>query len=192
MNAPTDDYPARLAIEYPERLDRLSTLLRLIFIIPIGVVVYLLSNASAPPTLPTVLMLLFRRKYPRWWFDYMLEYQRFMARISAYASLMTDQYPSTDEEQSVRLDIDYPDASQLSRWLPLIKWLLALPHLIVLAVLGILASLAEIAAWFVIVFTGRYPRPLFSFVLNVARYGQRLNAYAIYLVTDRYPPFRLG
>ena len=138
-------------------------------------------------------MILFREKYPRWWFNWNLELARFTARVSVYWSLMEDTYPSTDEEQYVRLDIDYPDAkTDLSRGLPLVKWLLAIPHYIVLFFLYIGAFFAIVIAWFAILFTGRFPRGLFEFVEGVIRWHSRVAGYAFLLITDRYPPFRLG
>jgi hypothetical protein len=207
-------YPVTFNVDFPDRsLDRLSTLLRIIFIIPIGIVLGLLTPASihyattANGTtnetstlatgggllfLPLVLMILFRQKYPRWWFDWNLQLLRFENRISAYLLLLNDQYPSTDEEQYVHLDLPYPNARQLNRWLPLIKWLLAIPHYIVLFFLAIAALVAVIVAWFAILFTGRYPRDLFNFVVGVMRWSNRVTGYALVLVTDEYPPFRLS
>jgi Domain of unknown function (DUF4389) len=207
-------YPVTFNVDFPDRsLDRLSTLLRIIFIIPIGIVISLLTPASVhyattangttneTSTLatgggilfvPLVLMILFRQKYPRWWFDWNLQLLRFENRVSAYLLLLSDQYPSTDEEQYVHLDLPYPDAPQLNRWLPLIKWLLAIPHYIVLFFLAIAALVAVIVAWFAILFTGRYPRDLFNFVVGVMRWSNRVTGYAFVLVTDEYPPFRLG
>ena len=195
-------YAARLEIDYPERLNRLTTVFRLIWLIPITVVAAVLAGGgleepalgiSAGLFLATLLMILFRRRYPRWWFDFAVELTRFSARISLYAALLTDRYPSTTDEQSVHLDVDYPDAERdLNRWLPLVKWLLALPHWIALTVLSVLAMLAVVIAWFAILVTGRYPRGLFDFVVGVSRWGLRVTAYSILLVTDRYPPFRLG
>ncbi|MCY4664381.1 MAG: DUF4389 domain-containing protein [Acidimicrobiaceae bacterium] len=141
---------------------------------------------------PTLLMILFRQKYPRWWFDWNLELARFTARVYAYLSLMRDEYPSTDEQQAVHLELDYPDASRdLNRWLPLVKWLLAIPHYIVLAVLGVAAFICVIIAWLAIIFTGRYPRGLFNFVLGVHRWSLRVSSYMWLLITDKYPPFSL-
>ena len=138
-------------------------------------------------------MLLFRRKYPRWWFDWNVELTRLATRVGAYSLLLRDEYPSTDEAQAVRLNLDYPDAEHdLNRWLPLVKWLLALPHYIVLTVLALFALVLVIIAWFAILFTGRYPRGIFDFVVGVTRWGLRVQAYAFLLVTDRYPPFRMG
>ena len=137
-------------------------------------------------------MILFRKKYPRWWFDWNLELMRFVNRIDVYLALMDDTYPSTDEQQSVHLDFPYPDVeADLTRGMPLVKWFLAIPHYIVLFFLGIAAFFAVVFAWFAILFTGRYPRGLFGFVEGVCRWHNRVYAYAFALVTDRYPPFRL-
>jgi len=211
MNPPADTYPARLTIDYPDRdLDRVSTLLRLVYVIPIAVVLALIGGAAFGGTageggaragafggsllvLPVLLMILFRQKYPRWWFDFNLELTRFSTRVVSYLALMSDKYPSTDEEQSVHLDLDYPTVTEdLNRWLPLVKWLLAIPHHIVLIFLGLAAVVAVIAAWFAVLFTGRYPRGLFDFVEGVLRWALRVEAYAFLLVTDRYPPFSLS
>jgi len=202
-----EPYPVRLEIDYPESLDRVSTALRIFWIIPIFIVYLLVSGATAGGwdddgsqsaaaaggllVAPTVLMLLFRRKYPRWWFDFNRELTRFGARLSTYALLQRDEYPSTDEEQAVHLEIDYPDATQLNRFLPLVKWLLAIPHYIVLIFLAIAVVFAVIFAWFAILVTGRYPRGLFDFVVGVQRWGERVTGYMALLVTDRYPPFSL-
>jgi hypothetical protein len=142
--------------------------------------------------LATLLMILFRQRYPRWWFDFALELARFSTRIGAYLALLTDQYPSTVEEQDVHLDLDYPDAERdLNRWLPLVKWLFAIPHYLVLIVLTVGALFAVVFAWFAILVTGRYPRGSFDFVVGVGRWGLRVQAYAFLLLTDRYPPFSL-
>jgi len=214
---PPESYAARLQIDYPEKLDRLTTFFRLVWIIPIYIVLSLLSATSTSTVRvvtqtgqtvsevtrtsggiaaglfgATMLMILFRQRYPRWWFDFAREFTRFGARVSAYLVLLTDRYPSTVDEQSVHLEIDYPDAERgLNRWLPLVKWLLAIPHYVVLVVLGIIAILAVVIAWFAILFTGRYPRVLFDYVVGVGRWSLRVEAYAFLLVTDRYPPFSL-
>jgi Domain of unknown function (DUF4389) len=214
MTVPSDTpvYPARLEIDYTDEHDRVTTLFRVFMIIPIGIVIGVLTTGATQTVhnqsgqvvrtssggiasglfLATLLMILFRKRYPRWWFDFALELARFGARVGAYFALLTDQYPSTVQEQSVHLQIDYPDVERdLNQWLPLVKWLLAIPHLIVLAVLSVVAFFAVVIAWFAILFTGRYPRGLFDFVVGVARWGLRVQAYAFLLITDRYPPFSL-
>jgi hypothetical protein len=203
-------YPVRFAIDYPDRpLNRLTTLFRIFVAIPILIVLGTVSGSSWQWTTNgervtaagaggilfagPLLMILFRQKYPRWWFDWNLELMRFTNRVIAYLALMDDRYPSTDEHQSIHLEYDYPNAAQdLNRGMPLIKWLLAFPHYIVLFVLGILAFFAVVIAWFAILFTGRYPRGLFDFVEGTMRWHNRVVGYAFTLVTDRYPPFRLS
>jgi hypothetical protein len=191
-------YAARLEIDYPAKLERLTTCFRVIWIIPIVIVLCLLTATGSGETVgglffvATMLMVVFRQRYPRWWFDFARELVRFEARVLAYLALLTDRYPSTVDEQSVHLEIDYPDAERdLNRWLPLVKWLLAIPHYIVLAMLAIGAIFVVVIAWFAILFTGRYPQALFDYVVGVGRWGLRVQAYAFLLVTDQYPPFSL-
>ena len=210
---PAARYPVRLSIDYPDRdLNRLTTFFRFIVAIPILIVIAALSGGawgggwekgkdyvefSATSGggilfLAPLLMILFRQKYPRWWFDWNLNLFRFLTRVLAYLSLMDDRYPSTDEEQAVHIEIDYPDVQRdLNRWLPLVKWFLAIPHYVVLVFLSIAAFLAGVVAWFAILFTGRYPRGIFNFVEGAFRWGARVEGYAILLVTDQYPPFSL-
>jgi len=210
QDAPT--YPVQFSVDYPDRdLDRLSTAFRIIVAIPILCVLGTLGGEGAFTSaghearsasfgagpgllvLGPLLMILFRQKYPRWWFDFNLQLSRFSARVGAFLALMTDVYPSTDEEQSVHLDFPYPDVpNELNRWLPLVKWLLAIPHYIVLFFLFIAAIVVVIIAWFAILFTGRFPRGLFDFLVGVGRWSNRVVAYAFVLVTDRYPPFSLN
>ncbi len=197
MNPKPESYPARLEVDYPEHLNRLTTLLRIIWIIPILVILVLLSGSEegigASLAIATALMIVVRQRYPRWWFDFSRELVRLEGRVTAYLALLTDEPPSTVEEQAVHIEIDYPDVEgDLNRWLPLVKWLLAIPHYIVLVVLGLLAVIAVIVAWFAILITGRFPRGLFDFVVGVLRWALRVQAYAFLLVTDRYPPFRLS
>jgi hypothetical protein len=187
---PADTYPARLEVDYPETLDRFTTFFRGFWVIPIGIVLSLLGAEGL--WVAVTLMIVFRVKYPRWWFDFSREVARFAARVGAYFLLLTDRYPSTTDEQAVHLELDYPDVERdLNRFLPLVKWLLALPHYVVLAVLWVGALFAGLIAWFAILFAGRYPRGLFDYVVGVARWTLRVQAYAFLLITDRYPPFSL-
>ena len=205
----SSDYPVQFSVDYQESRNRLSVLLRIILAIPIIVVSaavggYIdlgdpkLNEALAPLYaggvlfIAPLLMIVFRKKYPRWWFDWNLELSRFSARVGAFLFVLRDEYPSTDEEQSVHLQIEYPNAeTDLNRILPIFKWLLAIPHYIALVVLGVLALLVTILAWLSILVTGRYPQVMFDFVVGVWRWGTRVSAYAFLLTTDRYPPFRL-
>jgi Domain of unknown function (DUF4389) len=205
-----NSYPVQFDVDFPSRpLNRLSTAFRVIVAIPVVVLLSLLTGAAfgngadhsrenelviggAAVFVPLVLMLVFRQKYPRWWFDWNLNLLRFSNRVTAYLALLDDRYPSTDEEQSVHLDFPYPDARQMNRWLPLVKWLLAIPHYVVLFFLGLGAVMAVVVAWFAIIFTGTYPRSLFDYVVGVLRWSNRVNGYAFSLVTDQYPPFSLS
>jgi hypothetical protein len=183
-------YPARLEIDYPERLGRLTTFFRPIMLIPIAIVLGWLSSSVA---VATGLMIVFRRKYPRWWFDFSRELTRFSTRFVAYATLLTDVYPSTTDEQAVHLELDYPDAERdLNRWLPLFKWFLAIPHFILLWFMGLFTIVSVVIAWFAILFTGRYPRPLFDFITGFLRWTLRVQAYAGLFLTDSYPPFSVN
>src|SRR3989440_12135820 len=204
-------YPVQFDVEYPDReLNRLTTAFRIIVAIPILVVLgtvdggwagggwghhgrEVAAGAGGLVFFAPLLMIVFRQKYPRWWFDWNRELLRFINRVGVYVALMDDRYPATDEAQSVRLELPYPDAQRdLNRWLPLVKWLLAIPHYVVLFFLGIGAFFVVIAAWFAILFTGRYPRGIFDYVVGVHRWANRVTGYGFTLVTDRYPPVRLS
>jgi hypothetical protein len=206
-----EDHPVRFSVDYPDRnLDRLSTAFRIFTVIPIAIVLGTIGgysggwegNGDAQTIaiggtgllfLPPLLMIVFREKYPRWWFDWNLELLRFTNRVGTYFALMSDRYPSTDERQWVHLELPYPDAKRdINRWLPLVKWFLAIPHYIVLFFLYLAVLVVVIVAWFAILFTGRYPRGMFEFVEGVIRWHNRVVGYAFILVTDRYPPFSLG
>jgi hypothetical protein len=207
MQQQASSYPVRFSVDYPDRnLNRVTSFFRLFTAIPILFVLgtvdgatwqwsyrhsqVILVGAGGVLFFGPLLMILFRQKYPRWWFDWNLELTRFSNRVGVYLGLMDDRYPSTDEHQSVHLDIDYPDVQRdLNRGLPLVKWLLAIPHYIVLFFLFIAAFFVVVIAWFAILFTGRYPRSLFDFLVGVGRWQNRVAGYAFLLVTDRYPPF---
>jgi hypothetical protein len=204
-------YPVQFSVDYPDRpLDRLTTFFRVFVVIPIAIVLGTVEGGSWQWTsggrtavvaagaggllfFGPLLMIVFRQKYPRWWFDWNLELQRFGNRVGAYLALMDDRYPSTTDHQSVHLDYAYPDVErELNQWLPLVKWLLAIPHYVVLFFLHIAMLVVVIIAWFAILFTGHYPRGMFDFVEGVIRWDNRVIAYAFVLVTDQYPPFRLS
>jgi Domain of unknown function (DUF4389) len=206
------DHPVRFSVDYPDReLNRATTAFRIVLVIPIAILIASIGGdrgggnveGSSGSTaivvggagllfLPPLLMIVFRQKYPRWWFDWNLELMRFSNRVGVYFGLMDDRYPSTDEQQSVHLDFEYPDAKDgLNRWLPLVKWFLAIPHYLVLLVLYVGVFFALIGAWFAILFTGRYPRGIFDYVEGVIRWHNRVIGYAFILITDEYPPFQL-
>jgi hypothetical protein len=209
---PVEAHPVEFSVDYPDReLDRLTSALRIFAVIPIAIVLATIGGYSSRwgsdttgttqvviagtglLFIPPLLMILFREKYPRWWFDWNQQLLRFVNRVGVYLALMDDRYPSTDEQQAVHLEFAYPDARQgLNRWLPLVKWFLAIPHYIILIALFVCAFVVTVVAWFAILFTGRYPRGLFEFVVGVGRWQNRVWAYAFILSTDRYPPFQLG
>lgn len=211
-------YPATLTIDYQEKLSRVTTLFRIILVIPIAIIFGILTSGSESVTtnfdqdgditstttntglgilgslfLVTLLLILFRKRYPRWWFDFNVALHRFATRLSAYMLLITDRYPSTEEDQNVHLDVVYPDAkNDLNRGLPLVKWFLAIPHYFILFFLGIAVAIVTILAWFLVIITGRYPRGLFDFVVGVMRWTWRVQSYTFVLATDKYPPFSLN
>ena len=204
------DYPVQYSVDYPETSSRMKALFRIILVIPIAVVLAAVSGPMITQSqwvnetlasffvggwifFAPLLMILFRKKYPKWWFDWNLALSRFTARVTAFLLLLRDEYPSTDEEQSVHLSIEYPNAeTDLNRFLPIIKWILAIPHYIILVILGIMALIVTIVAWFLILILGRYPQGMFDFVVGVNRWGTRVGAYMWLLTTDRYPPFGLN
>lgn len=210
--AKKDIYPASLDIDYPKKLDRVSSFFRVFWAIPALIIMSLISGSGSETYtnetgqkvvesgggvagglfVATALMILFRQRYPKWWFDFNLEFNRFSTRVGAYLCLLTDKYPSTEDVQSVKLNLEYPNVKKdLNKWLPLVKWLLALPHYVALLFLIVGAVVATIIAWFAILFTGKYPKGLFNYVVGVGRWGWRVTAYAFLLTTDKYPPFRI-
>jgi len=217
MDSNTNSYPASLEVDYQDKHDRMTTFFRIVCTVPIFIILALLTGAGGGEGLvdnsggemsrngggmmgglvggfffATALMIIFRQRYPRWWFDFALELNRFSARVGAYLFLLTDQYPSTVDKQSVQMDIAYPNVEKdLNKWLPLVKWFLAIPHYLVLCLLTVAALAVTVLAWFSILFTGRYPKELFDFVVGVGRWHLRVYVYAFLLTTDQYPPFSL-
>ncbi len=187
-------YPAQLSVDYPDRqLNRLSSALRFLYVLPISIVAAgITKSVNGILFFPVLLMIVFRQKYPKWWYDWHINMTRFSTRIGAYALLLRDEYPATDEEQAVHLEITYPNVeADLNRWLPIFKWALAIPHYVVLSVLLIGVVVAWVIAWFAILFTGRYPRGIFDYMVGVMRWSLRVQAYAWLMTTDKYPPFSL-
>ena len=183
-------YPLQYSVDYPEGpRNRLTALVRLILAIPIIIISIF---AAWQVIVPTFFMILFRNKYPRWWFDWNLEVMRFVSRVNSYVLLLRDEYPATDDEQAIHLDMSYPDEGDINRFMPIVKWILAIPHFIVLYVLSLIVLLVSFIAWLAILIVGRYPMGMFDFTVGVMRWSNRVTAYAFVLTTDRYPPFRLG
>jgi hypothetical protein len=211
MQSKIPNRPVEFDIDYPDRQrSRASVFFRALTAIPILVVLatlggpafggargsgglFFIGLASGLVVIPPLLTIVIRQKYPRWWFDFNLAFLRFDNRVIGYLLLMSDDYPSTDDDQSVHLDMAYPDVrSDLNRWMPLVKWLLAIPHYLALLILDIGIVIATITAWAAIVLTGRHPRSLFNYTIGVMRWHNRVVSYAFTLTTDHYPPFRLS
>ena len=186
------DYAARLDVAYPGRSNRLTVLFRLLLAIPVIIIVGLINGTRIMQLvwLLVVLAMLFVKRYPEILWTVQRWFAIFSTRTTLYIDLLIDGYP-WDDDPTAKIELDDPDPERLSRFLPLIKWLLALPHYIVLMLLGIVAFVCIILSWFAILITGSYPQPLFNFVLGVNRWGFRVNAYTFALNTDRYPPFSL-
>ena len=185
-------YPVNLKIEYSEKSNKSTALFRLVLIIPIVIILAIISSYAEALSLAVGLLILFREKYPKWWFDWNVGITKFTYRIVAYGLLMRDEYPSTDDDQAVKVDIPYPDVKKdLNRWMPLVKWILAIPHIIILIFIFIAVVFCSVFAWFAILLTGRYPKVIFDFVEGFLRWSLRVNAYMFLLTTDEYPPFRL-
>ena len=188
-----EPYPVNLKIDYSETSNRPTAFIRVVLIIPVVIILALISSYAEGFSLAVALLILCREKYPKWWFDWNLALTKFWLRIAAYGLLMRDEYPSTDDDQAVKVDIPYPDVKKdLNRWMPLVKWILAIPHFIVLVFMFIAVVFCSVFAWFAILFTGRYPKGIFDFVEGFLRWLLRVNAYVLLLTTDEYPPFRLG
>lgn len=188
----TEKYPLEFNVDYPKKdLDKLSTFFRPIFAIPILIIQYLLASGVGFLFVPTALMIAAVQKYPRWWFDWNFNLLKFQNRVGVYLALMTDIYPSTDQDQYVHLKMEYPDVKKLNRYMPLVKWFLAIPHYIVLGILSFVVIFAVIVAWFSILFTGKYPKQIFNFMVGYGRWANRVTVYSLLLTTDKYPPFSL-
>ena len=185
-------YPVNLKIEYSEKSNKSTALFRLVLIIPIILILALICSYAEALSIAVALMIIFKEKYPKWWFDWNVGITKFIYRVAAYGLLLRDEYPSTDDEQAIQVDLPYPDVKKdLNRWKPLVKWILVIPHIIVLIFIFIAVVLCSVFAWFAILFTGRYPKVIFDFVEGFLRWSLRVNAYVFLLTTDEYPPFRL-
>jgi hypothetical protein len=202
-------YPVSLKINYSKKSNRVTVFFRIFLAIPIAIILALLTSSSYGSQhavkavervysvgilfLPVLLMIVFRGKYPKWWYDWNLALTKFSLRVASYLLLLRDDYPSTDKEQAVHVQIPYPNVAQdLTQWLPLVKWFLIIPHLFVIWFLSIAVAFCTVIAWFIILFSGSYPKGMFDFVVGSLRWFLRVVAYAVLLTTDAYPPFRLS
>jgi hypothetical protein len=187
-------YPVTFDVEYPERLSRWKVVFKpWLLALPAYFMLYIIGSAVQYIVPFAFFSILFRRRYPRWSFDFMLAFYRYQYRVIAYGvNLWRDDYPALEDPQAVRLDVQYPEPQTLNRWLPLVKWLLAIPHYIVLLFLFFAGFAVLVIVWFAILFTARYPKGLFDFTVGINRWGLRVTAYAFLLMRDEYPPFSLS
>jgi len=179
-------YPLRFDVQYPEALSRWKIFVKWLLAIPHFAVVYVVA---AVMTVIAFFSILFTGKYPEGLFRFVVNVSRWNANLMAYVGLMRDEYPpfSWDPGQyPVTYDVDYPP--ELKRWAPLYKWLLAVPHLIALLVVFIIAYIMWVVAFFAILFTGRFPKGPFDFIVGALRWNYRVSAYTS-LLRDEYPPF---
>jgi hypothetical protein len=184
-------YPVRYDVEYPEELSRWLIFVKWLLAIPHFMIVWALSIAAGVMGFIAFFAILLTKRYPRDLFDFVVNFNRWSLNVDAYTMLLRDEYPPFSWEPgryAVTYEVDYPE--QLNRWLPLIKWLLAIPHIIVLLFLFIGAFVAWVIAWFAILFTKQFPHGLFDFVVGVTRWQYRVDAYTG-LLRDEYPPFSL-
>ena len=192
-------YPAQVELHADGHITRWRPLIQWLLAVPQLMVAEVLSSLRGVLTLISLFTVLFTKEIPRPLFDVIAMTYRYEWRAMSYALFLHEDYPPFDfrpasaddgAERHTTLSLAYP--GQLNRWAPLYKWFLAIPHYVILAVLSIGALFAVVAAWFSILFTGRYPRTLFNYVVGVMRWSNRVSAYAFVLATDKYPPFRLS
>ena len=177
-------------VAYPEHLSRGLIFIKWLLAIPHLIVLALLGIGLAIVTVIAWFAILITGKYPRGMWDFSMMVLRWSARVNAYLNLQRDEYPPFgDQDYPVLFQMEYPE--HLSRGLIFIKWLLVIPHLIILYVLGLLSSVVLLIAWVAILFTGKFPRGLFDFVTGVARWSNRVAVYEL-LLTDAYPPFSMS
>lgn len=182
-------YPVTYSVEYPEELSRWLIFVKWLLAIPHLLILYALGVATGVVTFIAFFVILFTKRYPREFFDFVVNVNRWTENVYAYVFLLRDEYPPFSWQRgryAVTYEVAYPE--ELSRWLIFVKWLLAVPHYIVLFFLFIGQGLALLVAFFAILFTKRIPEELFRFVVGVDRYRVRVNAY-VNLLRDEYPPF---
>lgn len=180
---------------------RLSVFFRPLLLLPVVILLSLLGGSSLSDDsswgstvfLALALIVIFTGTYPTWLLTFIHGLQAFELKIGAYALLLRDEYPSLADRPFAQ--VLYPNiegGARLKRFMPLVKWFLAIPHYVVLLLTGIAVFLLTVLAWFSILFTGRYPTSFLPFVVGWLKYYNRVVGYAFTLVTDQYPQFRLG
>ena len=183
--------PVTYDVEYPGELSRWLIFVKWLLAIPHLLILYVLSALLSILTFIAFFAILFTKRYPQELFNFAVNINRWTENVYAYVFLMRDEYPPFSWEPGrypVTYDVEYP--AELSRWLIFVKWLLAVPHIIILLFLFIGQGLALFVAFFAILFTKRFPEGLFRFVVGADRWRVRVNAY-INLMRDDYPPFSM-
>ncbi|HWX45491.1 MAG TPA: DUF4389 domain-containing protein [Solirubrobacteraceae bacterium] len=185
-------YPVTFEADYVERRSRLTAFFRLILAIPVAIWLYVYAIVAAIAIVIAWFAIVFTARYPRGLYDFVAGYTRFLTRVTAYAALLCDPYPafggSDDPAYPVRLEFTGP-LEQYSRLKTLFRIVLAIPIVIVRYVMGLLLEIGAVAAWFVILVTGRMPRGLFDLMVLANSYTARSDAY-LYLLAETYPPFQ--
>ena len=186
-----------IQVDYQNR-DRTSSFFRPLLIIPVAVFLMLFTQFShwgfstVAITMPAVISLLLRQSYPSWILAFNHAILEFGTRAVAYALLLTDKYPTFESNPTVA--IIFPDVEggkKLNRWLPLVKWILAIPLYVVGAFYLVLTTFVTIGAWFQIFFTGNFPTWAGNVTTGTVRFWNRVYGYSIVLTTDEYPSFSL-
>ena len=192
MSTAETTYPLAFDVEYPEKLSRLLIFAKWLLAVPHWIILYALMAVAQAITVVAWFAILFTGRYPKGLFVFVVGIYRWYYNVIAYAALLRDDYPPfslSAGQYPLTFHVEYP--KRLSRLLIFFKWLLIIPHLIVLVLLGIVYWITLVIAWFAILFTGRYPKGLFNFGVGLFRWGARINAYYM-LMRDDYPPFSLA
>jgi hypothetical protein len=192
--APPGSYPVVYEADYPEAgIANWRPLVQGLLAIPHWFVVGFLALGAYFAFVVVWFSILFTRKYPPGIHNFIAGVLRWSTRVTGYSYLMTEQYPPFslgEDPYPVRARFPYPEQG-IANWRPLVQGLMAFPHLVILWLLGIAAGFAFIYAWFVILFTGKYPPAVFNFIVGVIRWQTRVTGYVL-LMTEEYPPFELA
>jgi hypothetical protein len=190
-------YPVQLELESPLAVARWRPLVHWLLAIPQLFVVYIVNSVLGLLALVAWFAILFTGNIPTGLFDFMAMALRYQWRVTSYLYFMRESYPPFEFDalnldpgtDPARVSVAYPE--RLSRGLIFVKWLLILPHIIALLFVGIGAVFVGIAGFFAVLFTGRWPQGMQTFLVGVVRWSTRVSAY-LYLMTDAYPPFSLA
>lgn len=185
-------YPVTFEADYVERRNRLSTFFRLILAIPLAIWLYLYAIVAYIAIVIAWFAIVIVGSYPKGLYDFVAGFTRFLARVTAYTALLCDPYPSfgggEDAAYPVRMRFEGP-LTRYSRLKTLFRIILAIPIVILRYVMNLLLEIGAIAAWFVVLITGKMPRGLFDVMVLANSYIARSDAY-LGLLTETYPPFQ--